>query len=196
MNKKPFQRVQPDTLEAEFDYWAKMPTWTESEAAALLCGLNPWFAENEWRTLPPSQEAEYEGLLELARTALHCGGVGWPPRPARWLAWAKKYEIHVPPELEAAVAKYDQQPVLLPKLADRPVQATDAEIDSWICEQDLAAGRRVGKSALWNLARNWPEIGRCTKEKLEERAKLAPRNYPAKVGRPKKKLAEEIGRKI
>jgi hypothetical protein len=34
---------QPETVEADFAYWAKMPEWTEREAAALLCGLNPYY---------------------------------------------------------------------------------------------------------------------------------------------------------
>jgi hypothetical protein len=80
-----------------------------------------------------------------------------------------------------------------PKLADRPVKATDAEIDSWIRERDAAEGYRVGKLELWKLAQ---KTKLCTKEKLEERAKSAERDYPLRVGRPLKKSAEKTGPKI
>jgi hypothetical protein len=60
---------------------------------------------------------------------------------------------------------------------------TDAEIDSWIREKDAAERCRVGKFELWKLAQ---KIGLCKKEKLEERARIAVRDYPLTVGRPRK----------
>jgi hypothetical protein len=195
--------LTPDRLA----YWMKMPEWTSDEAAALLCGIDPDGVVNSSMVvvgeaiqggvnLGPSQityVSEDFDFNDLRRLLERAGPSGYRAPPARWLTLAKKLDICLPPELEAAVAKYDQRPVLPPKLAGKPVQATDAEIDSWIREQDAATGVRIGKSALWKLAQ---EIGLCTKEKLEARAKLAERHYPARVGRPKKKLAQEIGRKI
>jgi len=134
------------------------------------------------RPLSRDQEAKLDDLYELTKRANVCKDFNGLCSPAQWLAWARKIKLQIPPDLENAVAEHSQD--ALPKISDKPDQATDAEIDSFIRAKDANAGRRVGKLELWKLARK--NGLRVTKQKLEERAKLATRNYPQSVGRPKK----------
>lgn len=151
-------------------YWVKVPEWTSAEVAALLCGVDPDFV----RKFPDSlqeEEGEINDLRRLMERATPGDCRSGAP-PGKWLALAKGYGLRVPHELENAIA-----PITL---ANSKTAAGDAEIDSWIRERDAAEGRRVGKVPLWKLAQ---EIGLCTKQKLEERARLAARAYPLRVGR-------------
>jgi hypothetical protein len=97
---------QPETVEADFAYWAKMPEWTEREAAALLCGLNPYYvAKLNPDYVADGPPAAYFGLMELAQRAIIAGLIGRPYTPARWLAWAKKYDHPIPQDLEAEIGR-------------------------------------------------------------------------------------------
>ena len=49
---------------------------------------------------------QYSDLLDLARRARRIGELADPLLPAVGIAWAKKLQISVPPELEAAVTKW------------------------------------------------------------------------------------------
>lgn len=51
--------------------------------------------------------AQYDSLKDLARRASYSNQIGWRRTPARWLAWAKKIDLPVPPELEAEILKWD-----------------------------------------------------------------------------------------
>jgi hypothetical protein len=94
---------------ADFAHWAKCAYWTIEEAIALALGREPKIANPEIiRTyLQISEFARlYERTLDLANRS-----VGWqqltkPVPPGTFIAWAKRYEVPVSPELEAEVAKY------------------------------------------------------------------------------------------
>jgi hypothetical protein len=113
MDKKPDRagngdspgRFQPDGLQPNFSYWARMRAWKVTEAAAL-CGLDPHFASKKWY-LSRDQIAEYNGVLELAIRATNDRHFGWPYTPARWLAWAKVRDIRVPGELAKEIDKWN-----------------------------------------------------------------------------------------
>jgi hypothetical protein len=166
------------SVEREILPWADVTEWIDEA----------WLTSNHFG--PPSVN-----VRALIRTIAEAAS---PPQQAsnkqRWLALAKDYGYPIPPDLAEAVAKYGQQSA--PTISDEPektAHATDAEIDSWIREQDTATERRVGKLLLWKLAQ---KTGlRATKQKLEERAKLAVREYPLRVGRLKKS-APKTGPKI
>ncbi|MGJ0427221.1 hypothetical protein [Methylocystis sp.] len=101
---------QPETSEASFVYWAKMPSWSEEEAAALLLGFNPDFISREAsRTYgrAPRHITEYFSLCELTRRASGHRQIPYPQTPARWLAWAKKRDLVLLPKLEAEIVKWD-----------------------------------------------------------------------------------------
>jgi hypothetical protein len=114
-------QFQPNQPQADPVYWAKMPEWTVEEAAAILCGFNPAFVDE----LDMATLLEYNGLLELALRAANSRDFGYPYTPALWLNWAKKIDRQVPPELEAAVAKYHQQPAPLSDGSDKSDHANE-----------------------------------------------------------------------
>jgi hypothetical protein len=104
MNKEPVQNVQRDTLEADFPFWATMPVWSAVEFASLLLGLNPYLMRDH-RQPDDASEDEYYSLRDLAWCLIDSHDIKLPYTPAKWLACAKKYGIHVPPALEAEVIK-------------------------------------------------------------------------------------------
>ena len=105
---------QPDTAQADFAYWAKMPVWKQTEAASLFLGCNPNFITYGVER-SSTLEAQYRGLLDLANRATDDRRFGWPLSPARWLAWAKNLSLPMPPALEAEIVRWtakDNGPVL------------------------------------------------------------------------------------
>jgi hypothetical protein len=96
---KPAPRHQLD-----YRYWAKMPEWTVSEAAALSLGLDP--RENH------RNRRDYVDRLRLLERAVSAGSLdeeGSPPRskfPRRiWSDWLRGEQIGLPPELKEAIRK-------------------------------------------------------------------------------------------
>jgi hypothetical protein len=88
---------QPDTLRADFAYWAKMAKWTEEEAVSLFLGLNPEYTANDDRISYGQTELyaeKYFSLRKLACRATDQKQVGHPYTPARWLA--KECDFPVP----------------------------------------------------------------------------------------------------
>ena len=100
---------QPDTLLADFAYWAKMAKLTEEEAASLFLGLNPEFTASDRQSSYGQAKpyaSQYLSLRKLANRAADQKQVGYPYTP--WLAWAKEEcDIPVPPALEAEIVKWD-----------------------------------------------------------------------------------------
>src|SRR5262245_18019578 len=102
-------------LQIDFIYWARLPYWDSEEACWLLSGLNPHVMRGEevdfesdvgcWpfanfaggiRYLPDCRD-----FHELAQRAFNVGEIDKPGTPAQWLAWAKKRDLSIPPELAA-----------------------------------------------------------------------------------------------
>ncbi len=100
-----------DVLKPDFADWAKMPYWKETEAAALLCGVNPDLIKRLQWVASDSLKKQYDDIWRQAYRAIgRYNFGGWPPTPASWLAWAKKYDHPCPAELKAAVDKWGDAP--------------------------------------------------------------------------------------
>jgi len=98
---------QPDELEADFVYWAKMDLWTLREGAAVLVGINPNLTRDDAKlrsSLKKEAFVRYEGIYELAcRSYVHLDHDG--AEPAEWLDWARKINLPIPPQLETEVER-------------------------------------------------------------------------------------------
>jgi hypothetical protein len=109
---------QPDTLLADFVYWAKMAEWTESEAAALFCGLNPDYIAKldpdyvgsamnrlDLRSDANRLQAVYSGFLKLADRQTPVSLVGRIRRqsgsPGR-----RNMANQIPPQVEAEIVRW------------------------------------------------------------------------------------------
>ena len=97
---------QPDSLDANFSYWAKMSEWNYEEAAAILVGINPKRLKLDQAKFRVSvggpARDRYKGIRELAlRAYLDIEGSS----PAKWLDWARKIDLPIPAQLEAEEQK-------------------------------------------------------------------------------------------
>lgn len=164
-----------DGLNPDFAKWAKFTEWTACEAAALLCGLDPDYASRTWsryssptRYLPRDKKAQYDGLRQLAeRTPPSDFRYGLGAAPASWLAWAKKYDIHMPPELEAEIVKWSG-------VGGSVGSAASAQ------EQEGVVHRNASVDQI-----------RCTLREIYAEAKLA-RNKPPNVNEATTKCARRL----
>jgi hypothetical protein len=100
---------QPNSLHANFAYWAKLPEWTGEEAASLILGLNPnIMADLELNYGTAAQyAAAYNSLENLASRAIKRQHIPYPHTPVRWLTWAKKCNLPIPPALEEEILRWD-----------------------------------------------------------------------------------------
>jgi hypothetical protein len=93
--------------EADFDHWSKAAHWTLDEAIALSFGKAPECVN--WKSVLPlvgvsAFARQYHRRRDLAQRALTWSQLYDPVLPGIFLAWAKRHEITLPPELEAAVS--------------------------------------------------------------------------------------------
>lgn len=97
---------------AAYEYWSKASYWTLDEAVILARGRRP-----EWCKLEQLREnqhvsafaGEFARLRELAKRAVTMGQLDDPVTPTFFLAWAKRMDFPVAPDLIAAVeARGDQ----------------------------------------------------------------------------------------
>lgn len=99
----------PINFKPDFGYWAKLPYWNIEEAVALVLGRDPKYANRKGVQpyLNVSWGArQYEQTLVIAERAVGMQQLTNGTIPGPFLAWAKRYDISVPAELEAAVTKY------------------------------------------------------------------------------------------
>jgi hypothetical protein len=91
---------------ADFEHWAKAAHWTLDEAIALSFGKAPevvrWDAVTNFVKQSPFAFA-YQRRRDLALRAVQWKQLYDPVLPGIFLAWAKRSDLPVPPELEAAV---------------------------------------------------------------------------------------------
>lgn len=92
---------------ADFSHWSKAADWTLDEAIALSFGKAPehvtWEKVTPLTVISPFA-GQYARRRDLALRALRWKQLFDPVFPGIFLAWAKRIDIAVPPELEAAVA--------------------------------------------------------------------------------------------
>ena len=93
---------------ADFAHWSKAAHWTLDEAIALCFGKAPDVVN--WKNVSPYTKispfaATYESVRDLALRATVWKQLYDPVLPGIFLAWARRCEIEVPPELVAQVEK-------------------------------------------------------------------------------------------
>ena len=91
---------------ADFGHWSKAAYWTLDEAIALSFGKAP--ERVTWETMKPFVDVspfayQYSRRRDLALRAAASKQLSDPALPGFFLAWAKRTDLAVPSELEAAV---------------------------------------------------------------------------------------------
>jgi hypothetical protein len=92
--------------QADFSHWSKAAHWTLDEAVALSLGKAP--ERVTWEKVKPFVEVsalalQYQRRRDLALRALAWEQLFDPVLPGIFLAWAKRIDLGLPPELESAV---------------------------------------------------------------------------------------------
>lgn len=99
---------QPHAM-ADFDHWAKFTYWKVDEGIALLLGRSPsalvWDKVQAYSNVSPLI-ANFARIRELATRAVHWKELFEGNYPGSFLAWAKRKNLLVPPELEERVSSY------------------------------------------------------------------------------------------
>jgi hypothetical protein len=84
---------------SDLEYWARMPGWTTTEAAALLLGLDPDAVVSE------DDVPKVHRFQRVLERACQMDLLTNPVAPREFLEWAKSNRIDIPVALEEAVAK-------------------------------------------------------------------------------------------
>lgn len=96
------------SAKADFVHWSKAAHWTLDEAIALSFGKNPkvvtWERVKEFVHISPFAQ-RYEQIRDLALRAKAWEQLYDPVLPSFFLAWARRSEIEVSPELLEEVEK-------------------------------------------------------------------------------------------
>src|SRR3569833_723896 len=132
---------------ADFDHWSKCAHWTLDEAIALSFGKAPEVVD--WERLKLYREAyevprQYARRRDLALRALHWRLLFDPVLPGIFLAWAKRNDFDVPPELLRQVEARGVVVADWKDLYDRVKRENDqleSTIRNEIAQRDLLAAR-------------------------------------------------------
>jgi hypothetical protein len=126
--------------QADFTYWVKAAHWTLDEAIALSFGKAPelvsWDNVKSFVQISPFA-FQYQRRRELAVRALKWEQVFDPVLPSIFLAWAKRTELSVPSELEAAVKARGIQIADWKSLYDELKATSDKHHEQWrtVCNE-------------------------------------------------------------
>ena len=124
---------------ADFAYWIKAAHWTLDEAIALSFGKAPehvsWERLKNLVQISPFA-VEYQRRRELALRARQWNQLFDPVLPGLFLAWARRTDLSIPPELEAAVAAHGIQVADWKSLFDN-LKASYAQLQSLCDKQEL-----------------------------------------------------------
>jgi hypothetical protein len=93
---------------ADFEHWSKASYWTLDEALALSFAKAPEVVT--WDKLRPTRQvfrlpAQYARIRDLALRAIEANQLSDPSLPGAFIAWAKRFDVPYPLELEAKVAE-------------------------------------------------------------------------------------------
>lgn len=137
---------------ADFVHWSKMAHWTIDEAVALSFGKGPelvhWAAVSKY--LQISRFAgQYQRRREIATRAVQWKQLYDPVLPGIFLAWAKRTDIPVPPELTKAVEKRGVQVADWKSLHDEAVEA--GKRDAETAEKQIAELKRLFDESIAQL---------------------------------------------
>lgn len=130
---------QPNA-EADFEHWSKAAHWTLDEAIALSFGRAP--EKVTWERVKPYVEASPFAFQYQRRRDLAFRAVAWkqlfdPVLPGIFLAWAKRTDVAVPPELEVAVTARGHQVADWKSLYDDLKANFDDQNNKWaaLCQE-------------------------------------------------------------
>jgi hypothetical protein len=121
-------------VSADFAYWSKAAHWTLDEAIALSFGRAPEVVT--WKQVEPYLRVspfafEYQRRRELALRAVVWQQLFDPVLPGIFLAWAKRSDFSIPPELEAAVTARGIQVADWQSLYKELKEKFDTETAKW-----------------------------------------------------------------
>jgi hypothetical protein len=128
---------------ADYDHWSKTAHWTLDEAIALSFGRAPeivrWDQLQKFTSLGSPFVAQYARRRDLTLRAVTWKQLYDPVLPGIFLAWAKRTDIAVPPELIEAVQKRGVQVADWKNLYDeavearkRDAEAAETQIANWM----------------------------------------------------------------
>jgi hypothetical protein len=86
----------------DYEYWSKMAYWKLDEAIALAFGITPEDFSMEEASLYAQESLRADEIVRvhnLAQRAKDWQQLSDPVSPESFLAWAKRKEINIPPEL-------------------------------------------------------------------------------------------------
>jgi hypothetical protein len=126
--------------QADFDHWSRAAHWTLDEAVALSFGKAP--ERVNWEKVKPFVQVsefafQYQRRRDLALRARAWEQLFDPVLPGIFVAWAKRTDIPVPPELEAALTARGTQIADWKTHYDNLSAKFDEHHQSWleICEK-------------------------------------------------------------
>ena len=81
--------ADPPLEKLDYEFWATMPGWTVSEAAALFCGLDPE------KIVGTVSGAEYQRMLFRLTRSVEMDDIESPSRPPVFIQWAADNGIDI-----------------------------------------------------------------------------------------------------
>jgi hypothetical protein len=148
---------------ADYDHWSKAAHWTLDEAIALSFGKAPevvrWDQLQKFTSLGSPFVAQYARRRDLAMRALAWNQLYDPVLPGIFLAWAKRTDIPVPPELTEAIQKRGVQVADWKSLHDEAVEA--GQRDAEAAEKRIAEWKRLLDESIAQLGKqraDWLEV--------------------------------------
>ncbi|WP_152669952.1 hypothetical protein [Lysobacter capsici] len=162
--------------DADFAHWARMPSWSGDEMAALLTGLDPRKAGEKLKSLGDlADESEKSKRFSDIRSILQRSDASsfirpesyWHPLDA--IKWAQQFEVDVPGPLHAAVNRMwtDSNSSSVP-IAQKPLRSDREETLLRVIQ------------GLWHLAPNLPPEPNTTADRLSNLFSLWGVEKPAK----------------
>jgi hypothetical protein len=156
---------------ADYDHWSKAAHWTLDEAIALSFGRAPeivrWDQLQKFSSLSSPFVAQYARRRDLALRALAWKQLYDPVLPGIFLAWAKRTDIPVPPELTEAVEKRGVQVADWKSLHDEAVEA--GKRDAEAAEKQIAEWQRLFNETIAQLEKqdaDWLEVVNAKNAKI------------------------------
>jgi hypothetical protein len=155
---------------ADFVHWSKMAHWTLDEAVALSFGKAPelvhWQAVVKYLQLSRFA-GQYQRRRELAMRAAQWKQLYDPVLPGIFLAWAKRTDLPVPPELIEAVEDRGVQVADWKTLHDRAVEAGKRDVEA--AEKQIAEWKQLLDESIAQLGEqraDWVEIVNAKEVKI------------------------------
>lgn len=163
--------------QADYDHWSKAAHWTLDEAIALSFGRAPEVVR--WERLQSLTELgspfvyQYARRRDLALRAKTWKQLYDPVLPGFFLAWAKRTDIAVPPELTAAVEKRGVQVADWKSNYDDALATLNSQKESY--EKQVAGWREAFDKAKAALNENHTEWMAIAADKNQQIAELEAR---------------------